>query len=549
MNNFSGRSEHPSPGVLLRYVDGELGAKHAARLRDHFEACWACRADLEEVQSSIHEYIRFHQKRLGSASAIPPGEWRAFDARLRDLETELGNRAENAIWRLVEIPFRRGWATGAAAVCGAAAIFILFFGLGQPSRLSAMELLQKSIRSERAGRSLTGRRIRIRYRAQSFVREPGGALHAAASERYPEGDVKRLFVESQFDWDHPLSAQAFDRWHSHLRAKTDEVTPLSDRYRLTTKSHEGLLRQADFEVLMSDFHPVREALDFGEQGVVEISEIGDTAPVFAAAAPARAVLPMTPEPHVRTLPAEPSLDDIESRVWMLLHTVGADLQDAVVIHRTESGIELTGIVNDSNRKEQLEDGIRNLDSRIQVQVSSADEAASEAASTMPNLPASAARPKFDPPAKAWLEAHYPDPGEREQFIEQALSRSRIASVRAYALVQLAERYPPPAFHALSRDARTLILRIVADHAEELRTTWRSLTAQLEPLTGTVSQESNPAGSWQSSVRRCAAATRAFDDSVSRLLAQSSESEPPFPELTQELRNVLGESCQIDAPAQ
>lgn len=548
MNNFPERPHHPSDDILVRFIDGELELKDAAAVREHLEACWACRADVEEIQWSIRHYIRFHQKRITSPAARPPREWRDFNTRLWHLEDSLrtGSQRPHAggFEQLREIPFRAAWMAGAFAT---ALIILLFIGMGHSNKLSAMELLQKSIRSESSESSRGNHRVRIRYRDHSFSRVPGDDTRTVAMDSNSASDVKRLLEENQLDWAHPLSARAFERWHDHLREKTDEVTRFPDRYRLRTITYKGLLRRADFEVHASDFHPLQESLDFGEEGVVEITEIEDAEPVLSKSEPPRPVTPLIRRPHVRTLTSEPSIDDSEAKVRMLLHTIGADLQDAVVIHQTGNSIELTGIVNDASRKAELMEQIGNVDGRIHIHVQSAEEAAADTASTIIKPSVSAAKPNFDPPAKAWLEKRYPDPIGREQFVEQAFQLSRNASIRAYALTQLAERYSPVSFNALSPESRVLISRIISDHAIELEKTWAALREHIEPLTGPISPGPNIAEDWQSSAQSCAAATRTADNVLSRLLAESSESGPPFADLVRQLRAALADSCHITPP--
>ena len=48
---------HPEDGLLLRYLDGELPGRQARQVRTHLEACWQCRAEVEELGAAIGECV------------------------------------------------------------------------------------------------------------------------------------------------------------------------------------------------------------------------------------------------------------------------------------------------------------------------------------------------------------------------------------------------------------------------------------------------------------------------------------------------------------
>ena len=47
---------HPEEDLLLRYLDGELPHRKARRLRKHLEACWQCRAEVEQLETTVGDY-------------------------------------------------------------------------------------------------------------------------------------------------------------------------------------------------------------------------------------------------------------------------------------------------------------------------------------------------------------------------------------------------------------------------------------------------------------------------------------------------------------
>jgi hypothetical protein len=55
---------HPTDQELLLFADGEIRRRHTARIRGHLAACWACRARMAEIESTIADFVRVHQESL-----------------------------------------------------------------------------------------------------------------------------------------------------------------------------------------------------------------------------------------------------------------------------------------------------------------------------------------------------------------------------------------------------------------------------------------------------------------------------------------------------
>ena len=70
---------HPEDGLLLRYLDGELPGRKARQVRTHLEACWQCRAQVEELQGVIGECVRYRKNVLAPGLPPPPEPWRSLD--------------------------------------------------------------------------------------------------------------------------------------------------------------------------------------------------------------------------------------------------------------------------------------------------------------------------------------------------------------------------------------------------------------------------------------------------------------------------------------
>src|SRR5690349_9182240 len=99
MNRY--KTSHPDAESLLQYADGELSSRNAAHVRAHLEACWRCRAEIEDLQETITEYVRYEQTIFGSPPDAPvPCD--AFGIRLERLITDRQNRRSHRCIALVK---------------------------------------------------------------------------------------------------------------------------------------------------------------------------------------------------------------------------------------------------------------------------------------------------------------------------------------------------------------------------------------------------------------------------------------------------------------
>jgi anti-sigma factor ChrR (cupin superfamily) len=96
-------SRHPSMGVLLRRLDGELGDAAEAKLSRHLQRCDACRARAEELEEHARIASRYLQ-------LLPAGEGRGGP---RD-DVVAAMRGAQARRRPSRV--HRGWAAAAAIV-------------------------------------------------------------------------------------------------------------------------------------------------------------------------------------------------------------------------------------------------------------------------------------------------------------------------------------------------------------------------------------------------------------------------------------------------
>jgi anti-sigma factor RsiW len=66
---------HPDQSDLLRWIDGELASRDARDVERHVEACWDCRAQVEELKLTVAECVRYRKEFLSEAMPEPPQPW------------------------------------------------------------------------------------------------------------------------------------------------------------------------------------------------------------------------------------------------------------------------------------------------------------------------------------------------------------------------------------------------------------------------------------------------------------------------------------------
>ena len=110
---MSKKAFHITDEDLLLAADNELPSRRAAEVRDHLAACWDCRARMDEIETTISDFVRTTRE---SDAEIPniDGPRALLKARLAQLEPTLPSR-----------PLRRTYVPTFAYV---AALLVLMLG-------------------------------------------------------------------------------------------------------------------------------------------------------------------------------------------------------------------------------------------------------------------------------------------------------------------------------------------------------------------------------------------------------------------------------------
>jgi hypothetical protein len=139
LHNDSRLSMHHIPDhELVCWADGELSPQHAAEVEAHLEACWECRPHMEEIQSTITDFVCAHHSEFDGQLPLTAGPRALLRARL----AQLGSEQRTERWRRV---LQFGFALPRVAVAGfpliAIAIGILWFRHGTEPESSSTTAL------------------------------------------------------------------------------------------------------------------------------------------------------------------------------------------------------------------------------------------------------------------------------------------------------------------------------------------------------------------------------------------------------------------------
>ena len=131
MNRFP-QEAHPDQSDLLRWIDGELVSRDAREIERHVEACWDCRAAVEELKLTVADCVRYRKEFLSEAMPEPPQAWGNIYTAFARADAQDTPQRTGLLQYLrgtgSSLRWTVGVATAALAVAGA-----LYFG-GTPSK-------------------------------------------------------------------------------------------------------------------------------------------------------------------------------------------------------------------------------------------------------------------------------------------------------------------------------------------------------------------------------------------------------------------------------
>jgi hypothetical protein len=595
-NSRFGRKQEPidahlSDELLLLAVDGELSPRDANQVRLHLEACWMCRARLEQINESIIGVVEYSNFLI--REKFPPsesGRAKFLESLHRLVETgsrpTLWNRFTQMLNFFSGAAPRQAWITAVALVCMVA----LLVGTFRPvTVVSADEIVRKSAESQRlmvnsvpqpviyqkfrieesklsiAGASAQGAESAVvgETAVRSIYSDPighrlvEGRDDTGKTDEEAVGSLKDSFAEAQLDWRNPLSLESYEAWASLHRERAvqverDNVGLISIRSTVP----RGPVSELLFTFRSLDFHPVSEDIFLRNSKRIRVTEaffevfsMNVIEPgVFAlngaaGAAPERK--PAAEAVPVVRIPSEMELQEAEMRVRMALHSVRADLGDQIEIQRGESNsIRVEGVLSSDARKEEVEselEGIGDVQTSLTVPGESADR--NEIAEGATVAPDAILLVEDQPLLQSTLKAKFPDLDARKEYVDSTLEAARVAMAHAWAVRHLQERYSPGVSPSLEPSARQMLELLIRDHVTAIRGEVEIESELLKQVLPRIPVSANDAAmscsgsEWRSSSEATFECLQKIQDDSSILLAGSQNSQDAN-ELVRELEETL-----------
>ena len=516
--------KHPENEELLRYADGESSAASSARIRAHLKACWQCRAELDELQSTISECVRYRKNVLDACLPSPPAPWTDIYGQFAEIDAQLDQAGfRNRFLRALQAPIHNlnKWAPIAVALI---LVSVLFHRFRQTPSVQASELLRKAIAAADA-RTGKPRQIRIRTKDRRVTRSVGAGATLISNDA-DSAALQAMFSAARYDWTDPLSAKSHQAWRDGLADKRDEVVEDGGAYRIRTTAASGELAAATLTIRSQDLQPVQERLEFRNQEWIEITELGaNTAPALGAIA-ASAVKAAPAVSRIQTpAPVESASATIsdELRVVAALHQVGADLGDPIEVSRSGGRILVAGLGITPQRQQEIQAALRSQ-SHVILRLSDSLPARVEPdRDPAPDTAVSAGIERLQTRIAGQL-------GGRVYFAQlaaQVLDLSEPMMSRAHALRRLAEQFSPQIETELAPSDWQVLRSLQREHSQALRLQASEIEKLLKPALGSTSAplDVTLSSAWQPATEELFQSARRLDRLLAVVFGAATGEEP------------------------
>jgi hypothetical protein len=482
---------HVTEEDLLGFMDGEIRAGAARRVRQHLEACWACRSRYEEMQGTIFQFMNY-RKQIAIPYMPPSTGGRArFMASLDDLiERKPISRSERLLNHArLTVAHVMNPILSACLIVVAAALAIVLVWRHTPT-VSANELLEKAEMSElqppqKHGHVAVYQKVRIRTQAltleRALYRDSEGRRHTRTSTlNGSETELKNSLELVGVDWQRPLSASDYRRWHDRLTDKRDEVHMAKGLLTLSTITTSSDVSEASLTVRMTDFHTLGRRMVLRKFGAIEISEVGyelltwdqiDPAGLFEPADGSSNPIQVAPQ-QIKApapLPTTVALDEAEIRARLALNQANADSGEQIVIRQSPSAVQISGVVETNVRKEELENSLRGIP-LVTLSLKSVEEMVR---SVPARRPSNSRMHEFsitthESPLQTYLEQRSATPEQAAELGSELLEAVLTIQKESHSLNLLNQRFPGDVRGRLSSEGRNLLGELLGRHRKTLK---------------------------------------------------------------------------------
>ena len=273
------------------------------------------------------------------------------------------------------------------------------------------------------------------------------------------------------DPDNPLSALSYQAWHDSQEMKIDTVSSEGNGLlTLTTKVPNGGIRQEELIVRATDFHPVLRKIETANDGDIEVAELNYAVLDWSGVNEALFETPSLPRTiNPVLLPSAPPsplmMDTAELSARLVIHRLHADEGEQVEVKRTDWAVEVTGVVDTEDRKQELNVALRALPHVRPEVLSVSDLTRQQRAAVAPQTAAVQAMDAPDSSLAAYLDG---DAGKRNALSgtsRQLLDASLRVRSSANEITTLQARFSVPGESVTANEA---LLKLTQSYTERLK---------------------------------------------------------------------------------
>jgi anti-sigma factor RsiW len=382
MNTFFQRTltrlGHLSDETITKFIDGELSSLHEFRVKAHLGKCWQCKARRETLEKAAFQVVEYRKHKLESHLPLSSKRREMFFEHLDKVLEE----TTTAPWwsrvlsqlRSVSIPHMNPVFSSTFVIVAAVVLLVLIWQRNTVP-VSASIFLEKAVQEEaqQSSPTLSGviyQKVEIKTKSKTIER---GLYRDISHQRRPraekvatdEDGVRKQLDAAGVDWQQPLSAGAFKMWHDRqLTAEDDVRRSGNDLLTLTTALPSGPIAAESLTVRAQDFHAVRRTISMRNDENIEIAEVhydmlgwdavNDT--LFEPLGGNVATPSVTSAlPHFVS-PEQLDLAELQAR--LLLNRLHADSTVQLEFLRSQTSVEVKGVVESNVRKQELVSQLR-----------------------------------------------------------------------------------------------------------------------------------------------------------------------------------------------
>jgi hypothetical protein len=383
-----GRFHHLSDEIISRLISGELKALNAFRVRTHLEKCWQCRARRESLERAAMQVTEYRNHLIKRTPIDPERRARLLaDLRQRAEHTAPQPLLPRSIFSFSErIGALMNPVLASVAIVSCALVLLMLIWQRAPLTVNAAQLLQRAEASDLAVThekpGVVYQKLRITTSHIGIERELYRDAEGIRRRRPERVDAKseqarQILSSVGVDWEAPLSAASYREWHDRQTSVSDAVSKENDHLLiLVTKTPNKWIQEESLTVRASDFHPIERTIQTTSYGTVEIAEVNyavfDWSGVNEAlfeplGSPVTAATVLPP-----ALPTKAQLDLAELETRLALNRLHADEGEQIAVTRASHAIEVKGVVNTAERKQEIVAGLRYLP-QVQINLFSISE--------------------------------------------------------------------------------------------------------------------------------------------------------------------------------